>query len=132
MAKVNGTVMLIAEGSNTVLWTKTATLNLEQDLPDSSTKDSAGWAEHINGQRNWTIDYDGAYDIIGTGLTPNEIIALIVGRDVDTTVKFGLTASLASGFSGKGTFKNISITAGMEDVVTFSGTIVGNGPLAAY
>lgn len=132
MAKVNGTVMLIAEGSNTVLWTKTATLNLEQDLPDSSTKDSAGWAEHINGQRNWTIDYDGAYDIIGTGLTPNEIIALIVGRDVDTTVKFGLTASLASGFSGEGTFKNISITAGMEDVVTFSGTIVGNGPLAAY
>ena len=34
MAKINGTVMLIGEGANTVLHTKSATLNVEQYLPD--------------------------------------------------------------------------------------------------
>lgn len=132
MAKINGTVMLVVEGTNTVLHTKSATLNLEQDLPDGTTKGSAGWEEHINGVRRWSIDFDGAYDITGEGLTPNEIIALIVGRTVDSTVKFGLTADAATGYSGEGTFKNIVVGAPMEDTVTFSGSVIGNGALESY
>ena len=39
---------------------KSGTLNIEQDLPDGTTKGSEGWEEHINGVRRWSIDFDGA------------------------------------------------------------------------
>lgn len=131
MAKINGTVMLIQSGSDTLLWTKSCTLNIEQDLPDATTKDSSGWAEHINGLRSWTIDFDGAWDVSGSGMTPNELIAIIIGRTADATVKFGTSAAFATGWTGTATVKNISIGAQMEDVSTFSGQLVGNGALAA-
>ena len=131
MAKINGTVMLIQSGSDTLLWTKSCTLNLEQDLPDSTTKDSAGWAEHINGLRSWSIDFDGAWDIAGTGMTPNEVLAIIIARTADATVKFGTSAAFATGWTGTATVKNISIGAAMEDPATFSGSLVGNGALTA-
>ena len=131
MAKINGTVMTVYSGADVILWTKTCTLNIEQDLPDGTTKGSGGDEEHINGVRRWTIDFDGAYDLTGTGAEAAEIIAIIVGRTADSVVKFGTSTDAATGWTGNGTFKNFSISAVMEDTVTFSGQIVGNGALAA-
>jgi predicted secreted protein len=131
MAKVNGTVMLIQSGTDTLLWTKSCTLNVEVDLPDGTTKDSLGWADHINGLRSWSIDFDGAWDVSGSGMTPNEMIAIIIGRTADATVKFGTSAAFATGWTGTATVKNLSVSANMEDVTTFSGSLVGNGALAA-
>jgi predicted secreted protein len=131
MAKVNGTVMTIYSGSDLVLWTKTCSLNIEQDLPDSTTKDSGGWEEHINGVRRWSIDFDGAWDVSGSGMTPNEMIAAIIARSADTAIKFGTTANAATGWTGNGTIKNVQISSQKEDVATFSGSIKGNGALAA-
>ena len=131
MAKVNGSDMTIYSGTDLLLWSKTCSLNVEQDLPDGTTKGSSGWEEHINGVRRWTIDFDGAWDVSGSGLTPNEMIAAIIARTADTVIKFGTTAAAATGWSGNGTIKNLSISGQMEDVATFSGQIVGNGALAA-
>jgi predicted secreted protein len=131
MAKVNGTVMTIYSGSDLVLWTKNCTLNVEQDLPDATTKDSSGWEEHINGVRRWSIDFDGAFDVAGSGLTPNEIVAAIIARSADTVIKFGTSAAAATGWTGSGTFRSISISGELEGVATFSGFIKGNGALAA-
>jgi len=131
MAKINGTIMTVYVGTDLILWTKTCTLNVEQDLPDGTSKGSEGWEEHINGVRRWTIDFDGAYDLAGTGLTSAEIVALIVARTADSNVEFGTSADAATGWDGAGTVKNFSISANMEDTTTFSGQIVGNGALAA-
>jgi len=131
MAKINGTIMTIYSGSDLVLLTKNCTLNVEQDLPDATTKDSAGWAEHINGLRNWSVDFDGAFEVGTSNMYPGEIVASIIARTADTVIKFGTSAAAATGWTGNGTFKSISISAPMEDVPTFSGTIVGNGALAA-
>ena len=130
MAKINGTVMTVY-AADLILWTKTCTLNIEQDLPDGTTKGSAGWEEHINGVRRWTIDFDGAYDLDGTGLEAAELVALILARTADATVKFGTSTDAATGWTGAGTLKNVAISAPMEDTTTFSGQIVGNGALAA-
>ena len=131
MAQVNGTVSTIYSGSDLLLHSKSATLNTDQNLYDTSNKGSAGWATHGNGQRTWTIDFDGMYDEAGSGLTADEIVALIVGRTADTTVKFGTSASAATGWEGTGTFQNITIDSPLEESMTFSGQIVGNGALAA-
>ena len=131
MAKINGTIMTIYSGADVILWTKNGTLNIEQDLPDGTTKGSEGWEEHINGVRRWSIDFDGAWDVSGTGMKPNELITAIIERTADATVKFGTSATAATGWTGLATIKNISISAPMEDTVTFSGQLVGNGPISA-
>jgi len=129
MAKVNGTDMTVLTGSDVVLYSKNCTLNIEQDLPDSTTKGSSGWEEHINGVRRWSIDFDGAFDASGTGFTAVEIIDSIIARTSDTTIKFGLEASAGHYYSGSATWKNLSITGAVEDVATYSGSLVGNGAL---
>ena len=47
MAKLNGTNLLVYVGSNAIGGTRSFTLNLSQDTPDATTKDSAGWKEVI-------------------------------------------------------------------------------------
>jgi len=130
MAKINGTAFTIINGSDSLLHSTNCTLNLNQDLPDTTNKGSSGWAEHINGVRDWSIDFEGMYDIEGSGMTINEIIALIVGRTADAAVKFTPDAG-STGWTGNGTFQNVSVDSPAEQPATFSGTIVGNGALSA-
>lgn len=132
MAKINGTLNAILSGTDRLLHIDNATMNVNVNLPDASTKESAGWAEHINGQRDWEITYDGKYDETGSGLTPDEILAAIIARSADTVIKFTTDgATAAAGWTGNGTFRNISLVGNMETPATFSGSIKGNGALAA-
>jgi len=132
MAKLNGTLNAIISGSDRLLHLSNATLNVNVDLPDATTKESTGWAEHINGCRDWEITYDGKYDTTGSGLTPNEILAAIIARSADTVIKFTTDgATGAAGWTGNGTFRTFSLVGGQETPATFSGSIKGNGALAA-
>jgi len=129
MAKINGTTGTVVTGTDAVLYTTSSTLNVNQDLPDTTNKGSSGWADHINGVRDWSIDFDGMADTEGAGLTFDEIAALIIDRTTDADVDF--TYDGTNGWHGNGTFQNITIDAPAEGPVTFSGSIIGNGALAA-
>jgi len=131
MAKINGTLYCAFSGSDKVLYNTNTSLNLEQDLPDTTNKESAGWAEHNNGLRSWSIDFDGLYDEAGSGITADEVMAAIIGRSADTAVHFKPTSGETTGWTGNGTFKNCKIDAGLEAPIKISGSIVGNGALAA-
>jgi len=130
MAKLNGTLFSILSGADKLLHSTSCTLNVNVDLIDTSNKDDAGWATHIDGARDWSIDFDGLYDTAGSGVTANEIIAAIIGRTADTVIKFTWDDG-TTGWTGNGTYGPCSITAGNEAAATFSGTIKGNGALAA-
>ena len=132
MSKLNGTLCAIISGSDKLLHIDNCTLNVNVNLPDASTKESSGWAEHINGQRDWEITFDGKYDETGTGITPDEILAAIIARSADTAIKFTTDgATGAAGWTGNGTYRNLSLAANMETPATFSVSIKGNGALAA-
>jgi predicted secreted protein len=132
MAKLNGTLNAIISGSDRLLHIQNATLNVNVDLPDATTKESAGWAEHINGQRDWGISFDGAYDVLGSGMTPDEILAIIIARTADAAIKFTTDgATGAVGWTGNATVQNFSLVGNKETPATFSGSLKGNGALAA-
>jgi len=132
MAKINGTLNAVLSGADKALHTTSATLDVNVSLDDTSTKEDAGWATHIHGRRDWTISIDGLYDTTGAGLTPNEILAAIIARSADTTIKFTTNDPTNTvGWTGEGTFTDISITGPAEEAMTYSATITGNGPLAA-
>jgi hypothetical protein len=130
MAKINGSLYAVNSGADKLLHTTNAALNLEQDLPDVTTKESAGWAEHINGLRKWSIDFEGKYDEVGSGVTPNEIMAAIIARTADTVIQFAPLSGGTAGWTGNGTYKSIKLGGDMESGITYSGSIQGNGALA--
>lgn len=130
MAKINGTLYCAYSGSDKILYNTNTTLNLEQDLPEVTNKESAGWAEHINGLRKWSIDLSGLYDESGSGITPDEIMAAIIGRSADTVIYFKPTTGATKGWTGNGTFKNMKLDAPMEGGLNTACSIQGNGALA--
>lgn len=132
MAKINGTLNAVLSGANKVLHVKNATLTTDQDLYPTSTKDDAGWETHGNGMRSWLISIDGLYDTAGSGLTPDEIMTAIIGREADTVIKFTTNDPTNTiGWTGNGTFRNMVIGGEMEQGISYSCEIKGNGALAA-
>jgi predicted secreted protein len=133
MSAINGTVYSVWNGTERLWSCKNASLKVDVDLPDVTTKEHAGWGKHLQGLRNWSIDFDGVYeDAGGTSvlMTPAEILASIIARTASAEVSFKpVTGTATTGWKGDATFKSITITGNMESGITFSGTIVGNDAL---
>jgi len=129
MAVLNGTLYLVSVDGNVIGATKTASLSIGVDLPDATTKDSGGWAEHISGLRSWEGSFDGLYDPSET-YTPKEITDLITARTGFTFLfqHSGATAGTMS-FTGSASVSSFELGAEMEASMTFSASFTGNGAL---
>ena len=125
MAKINGTDILVSTETGVIGGATSHTLNINADLPEATTKDSAGWAEDIHGLRDWSVDVDALVDPDNPVDGP-DIAQLIINRTEVT-----LTMALAGGHTYTGTAKvaSYSETPDMEQPVAFSCSFTGNGPL---
>jgi predicted secreted protein len=128
MAKLNGTNMIVFVNGVPIGGTKSFTLDITQENPDASSRDSAGWTERIAGRRDWSISFDGLFDPAGT-LNAEEIYDLIAARSL-VTLEFATVQTGGLVFSGSGYANGLSISAPDEDVVTISGGFEGSGALA--
>jgi predicted secreted protein len=129
MGKINGTELLIYVDNVAVGGTRTCTFSMNQDLPDATTKDSGGWAEHIKGLRDWSVSFDGLYD---PSLTYNykELFELITDRTKEVTIKLQFNPGISGGdivVAGAVSLDSLEITPDMEDVIAWSANAVGNG-----
>ena len=62
MAILNGTDVKVYSASGTlVAYAQTASITINMETRDISNKESAGFAESLEGQRNWEVSLDGAY-----------------------------------------------------------------------
>lgn len=127
MAKFNGTDLLVYVGATPIAHSTSATLNIEADLPDATTKDSAGWADHINGLKSWSIDFDGLVDYAASYGVEELFDNLKNGNNV--TVKFSTSTGGDSYWTGTASCNSLTMTAEMESPVSFSGTFTGKGTL---
>ena len=141
MAQLNGSnVVVWLDKTNTptesekVLFTTNCTLSITHDLPDATTKDSAGWAEHISGLRSWEITVDGLSDFEGSeGDNIYDLWDLIDNRRTTARVIFAVddndSGSASAYFYGEVSLANLELTNEMEATASFSGTLTGNGAL---
>lgn len=127
MAKINGTDLLVYVGATAIAHSTSATLNIEQDLPDATTKDSAGWADHINGLKSWSIDFDGLVDYSASYGVEELFDNLKNGNNV--VVKFSTEDGGDSYWTGTASCASLTMTAEMESPVSFSGSFTGKGTL---
>lgn len=133
MAAVNGTLILLQDNGTAFAATTSATLNIEMDLPDSSTKDSGGWAEHILGQKSWSVDLDGIADFELTTGTVDVLVDYLINR-TQATIEFepqtGAFSSKGVSYTGTASLSSVSLVAANEDTATLSGSFTGDGALS--
>ena len=121
MATFNGSSLLIKVNTVSVAHTTTASISMDANMIDVSSKDSAGDAEFLAGQKSATVDFEGLTDFSpSAGYGMNTLFDLWDNR---TEIDWELETTGGTGFSGKGYISSLSVDSPMEDVSTFSGTI---------
>jgi predicted secreted protein len=132
MPKFNGTDLLIYVGlppNNALIAHSTSfVLTIDADLPDATTKDNSGWADHIAGTKNWSIDFEGLVDY-SASYGVEELFNNLKNRD-KVTIMFIIPTALGANFDyyyGVASCSNLTQTADMEQPVSYSGTLTGDG-----
>ena len=134
---INGTDIKVYDSSGVlVAYAQSGTLNVNHSTRDISNKESSGWAEAMEGQRNWDISVDGAYawtNVSGTALTNGADDALnsyIITR-ASFIIKFGNTGGSTGDVVYEGTawMTSFSVSAPNEDTSTYSISFTGTGAL---
>lgn len=131
MAAVNGTVFLALVSGAAIGASRSATLTINNNTGDATSKASNGWEESILTSRNWEITFDGLYDPDGT-FNFEGLYDLIAARTATSVVEFAEIDGTGGGdlYRGVGLITSLSVTAPYEDVMTYSGTIKGTGALS--
>jgi predicted secreted protein len=129
MALINGTNLVIKIAGNPIMKATTASLEMSVDLPDATTKDSAGWSEFFAGVRSWTLSSDGLIDYASSGsIETDELVQLLIDR-VAVAVTFSTSTAGDMLLSGNAFITSISQTADMESPSGFSVSFQGTGTL---
>lgn len=129
MAKLNGTSMLVIVDGVAIGGTKSFTLDIKQANGDASSKDSAGWTDRIPGKRDWSVSFDGLYDPAGVYNFEQ------IFDEIDARSQVYLEMAVIDGTGGGELYKGyayasgLTLTAGMEEPTTISGSFEANGPL---
>lgn len=144
MAIINGTNIQVYDSSaKLVAYAQTASITINMETRDISNKESAGFAESLEGQRNWEISLDGAYawtNAAGAELTDaaDDVVKkymLEAGSNTREafTIKWGNT-SAATGdtvYEGDAFLTSFSATGGTEDTATYSLGFTGTGGITS-
>jgi predicted secreted protein len=130
MALINGTNLVIKVGGVPLLRATTASLEISVDMPDATTKDSAGWAEFFAGVRSWTLSSDGLVNYANSlnGVETDELVGMLIARTA-VTVEFATSTTGDMKLSGSAFVTSISQTADMESPSGYSVSFQGTGAL---
>ncbi len=104
-----------------------ASISMNMDLRDKTSKSSGGYQESLGGLRSWELSGDAFVEIGSiTGADIEELWTTWEARE-KVAVKFG-----ASGmeYTGDALITSISIDAGVEENATYSISLTGTGALA--
>ena len=107
-----------------------ASLSVSMETRDTTTKDSAGWSEKLEGLKSWSLGGDGlvTYSISGDYDSPDALFTLLANRTL-VKVKFGSTTSGEIDYTGDAYLTSYEQEGGVEDNVTYSFSFEGTSTL---
>ena len=107
-----------------------ASLSVSMETRSTTTKDSAGWDENLEGLKSWSLSGDGlvTYSITGDYDTPDDLFTLLSNRTL-VKVKFGSATSGEIDYTGDAYLVSYEQEAGVEENVSFSFGFTGTGVL---
>ena len=107
-----------------------ASLSVSMETRDTTTNDSAGWQENLEGLKSWSLSGDGlvTYSISGEYDTPDDLFTLLSNRTL-VKVKFGSATSGEIDYTGDAYLVSYEQEAGVEENVTYSFSFTGTSTL---
>ena len=140
MSVIHGNAVGIYVGSDLVACATTANISLSNATIESTCKAStagdlsdASVRHTIAGQQTWNMQVDGLVDLTTGGTNESsfaDLMDLALAR-TEFTVKFTDSTSGNKEYSGLAFISSIDASAGVDDFVTYSCSIEGNGTLTA-
>tara|TARA_R110000787_G_scaffold23265_1_gene66773 strand:- start:1848 stop:2282 length:435 start_codon:yes stop_codon:yes gene_type:complete len=132
---INGTMFGVYAAGTKIAYATSASISMNHNLRDTSTKDSGGWRDQLEGQRDWEVSVEGMliFTALGggaiSGETMNELYtAYIYSRDV-FTLTFNTAVTGDIGWTGQAFMTSLSADTPNEDSSTWSASFSGTGEL---
>lgn len=126
MAAINGTNLLLYSDGQVIAMQKGINLNIDTNLPDATSKDSAGWAQHIQGELSAKIDFTSLFATSVTGgMDATALMNYILNRQSLLISILGLSFPIVAQVD----LSSLSFDAPVEGVMSLSGSLKVNGPL---
>lgn len=131
---INGTMFAVYAAGTRVAYATSASISMNHNLRDTSTKDSAGWREQMEGQRDWEVSVEGMLiftDAGGAiaGLTMDELYSTYIATRTVFTIMFSTEVTGDLRWTGQAWMTSLSADAPNEDSSTWSASFSGTGAL---
>jgi len=136
--QLNGTELGVYVAGVLVAYSTNATLNVNHSTRSTTSKESGGWEDNMEGLRNWDVSCDALYAWVnpaGSPITNKTLSDLFTGYLATRTsfeLTFGNTGVAGTDdtkYVGDAWLTSCSLTAPLEDTSTFSVNFQGSGPL---
>tara|TARA_R100001460_G_scaffold73619_1_gene114494 strand:+ start:84 stop:512 length:429 start_codon:yes stop_codon:yes gene_type:complete len=131
---INGTKFGVYAGGTKIGYATSASLSINHNLRDTSTKDSGGWRDQLEGQRDFEVSVEGMV-IFATAsgaisdLTVDELYTSYINTRTEFEIKFSTEVSGDYKWTGNAFMTSLSMDTPNEDSSTFSASFSGTGPL---
>ena len=132
---INGTNIGIYDGSTLIAYATSGSISINHNTREISNKESAGWKEVLEGQRDWEMSVEGmlawltaAGGAVG-GKTTDELFTSYIATRTNLTVSFESSVSGDYKWSGDCFLTSISMDAPNEDSSTYSASFAGTAAL---
>ena len=132
---INGTKFGVYVAGTKVAYATSASISMNHNLRDTSTKDSGGWRDQLEGQRDWEVSVEGMLIFTNldgtavTGLTANELYSSYIYARTQFELKFSTEVTGDIKWTGQAFLTSLSADTPNEDSSTWSGSFSGTGEL---
>ena len=132
---INGTKFGVYAAGTKIGYATSASISMNHNLRDTSTKDSAGWRDQLEAQRDWEVSVEGMLIFVdGSGsaisdLTMNELYSTYIATRTEFTLMFSTEVTGDIKWSGQAFMTSLSADTPNEDSSTWSGSFSGTGAL---
>tara|TARA_R100000781_G_scaffold26759_2_gene19845 strand:- start:3571 stop:4014 length:444 start_codon:yes stop_codon:yes gene_type:complete len=136
---LNGTKFGIYDNSSgssvLVAYATSGSISINHSTRDTSNKESSGWKEVMEGQRDWEISVEGMVafkDLAGSavsGSTVDELFTAYIATRGTYTISFESSETGDFKWSGSAYISSISMDAPNEESTTYSCSFTGTSTL---
>ncbi len=132
---INGTEFGVYDGSTLIAYSTSGSVSINHSLRDISNKDSSGWKEQLEGQRDWEVSCEGMVAFLTAaggavgGKTMDEMFTSYLATRTELTVMFSTEVSGDYKYSGSAWLTSMSMDSPNEDNTTYSLSFSGTGAL---
>ena len=132
---INGTKFGVYVAGTKIAYATSASISMNHNLRDTSTKDSSGWRDQLEAQRDWEVSVEGMLIFVDgsggaiAGTTMDELYSTYIATRTEFTLMFSTEESGDIKWSGQAFLTCLSADTPNEDSSTWSGSFSGTGAL---